>query len=80
MPPEHHFSISCDGSNQPVRIPREFERDGTEAIIRKDGNRLIVESLPRPNRLLAQLNSWEPMDEDFPELEDAPPEHEDIFG
>ena len=30
-----------NGRNQAIRIPREFELPGDEAILRKDGNRLI---------------------------------------
>ncbi len=34
-----------------------------------DGNRLIVEPMPRPS-LLDLLATWEPLDEEFPEIED----------
>ena len=79
MLPERHVSIFRNGSNQAVRIPREFELEGTEAIMRKEGNRLIIEPLPKPDRLLTLLQSWEPMDEDFPAIEDPPVSHEDVF-
>ncbi len=66
-------------SNQAIRIPREFELEGTQAIIRKEGNRLIIEPVSKPNRLLALLDTWDAMDETLPEIEDAPVQHEDIF-
>ncbi len=31
-----------NGRNQAVRIPREFELAGEDAIMRKDGDRLIL--------------------------------------
>jgi len=31
-----------------VRIPREFELPGEDAIIRKEGDRLIIEPTPPP--------------------------------
>lgn len=43
-----------NGRNQAVRIPREFELPGENAIIRKEGNRLIIEPTP-PRSLLAAL-------------------------
>lgn len=67
---ERHVSLFRNGRNQAIRIPREFELEGTEAIIRKEGNRLIIESIPPKNRLLALLEAMEPLDEDFPEIED----------
>ena len=35
MNSERHVSLFRNGRNQAVRIPREFELEGTEAIIRK---------------------------------------------
>ena len=57
------------GRNQVVRIPREFELPGEDAIIRKEGQRLIIEAAP-PRSLLAVLARLEPLDEDFPPIED----------
>jgi antitoxin VapB len=43
MQSERHVRLFRNGRNQALRIPREFELDGDEAIIRKEGDRLIVE-------------------------------------
>lgn len=59
-----------NGRNQAIRIPREFEFEGDEVILRRDGDRLIVEPA-RKGRLLALLDSWEPMDEPFPDVDEA---------
>ena len=70
---ERHASLFRNGRNQAVRIPREFEMEGTEVLMRKEGDRLILEPI-RKNRLLDLLASWEPLDEGLPEVEDLPPQ------
>ena len=70
---ERHASLFRNGRNQAVRIPREFEMKGTEVLIRKEGERLILTPI-RKNRLLDLLASWEPLDEDLPDVEDPPPQ------
>jgi antitoxin VapB len=54
-----------NGRNQAVRIPREFELPGEDAIMRKEGKRLIIEPTS-PKSLLAVLATLAPLDEDFP--------------
>lgn len=61
-----------NGRNQALRIPRELELPGNEALLRKEGHRLIVEPVQKLS-LLALLASWEPLDEDFPEIDDLEP-------
>jgi antitoxin VapB len=69
--------LFTNGRNQAVRIPREFELPGNDAVIRKDGDRLIIEPSPRKS-LLRVLGALEPLDEDFPELADPPAEDVDL--
>jgi antitoxin VapB len=66
-----------NGRNQAVRIPREFELPGNEAIMRKEGPRLIIEPAPKKS-LLELLATLEPIDEEFPEIDDPPPEPVDL--
>jgi antitoxin VapB len=61
-----------NGRNQALRIPRDLELPGSEAVLRKEGNRLIVEPVDRPS-LLAVLSGWAPLDEEFPDLDDLEP-------
>ncbi len=77
MSTERHVRLFKNGCNQALRIPREFELPGNEAILRKEGDRLIVEPAQRRS-LLALLATWEPLEEDFPELQDWPPEPVDL--
>jgi antitoxin VapB len=69
---ERHVKLFKNGRNQAVRIPREFELPGEEAVMRKEGERLIIEPSP-PRSLLALLAKLEPLDEDFPSIEDLAP-------
>jgi antitoxin VapB len=64
--------------NQAIRIPVEFELPGDEAIISRDGDKLIIEPV-RKKGLLALLASWKPLDEDFPEIDDVPIKPEDVL-
>ena len=61
-----------NGRNQAVRIPVEFELPGDEAIMRRDGDRLVIEPM-RKRGLIALLDTMEPIDEDFPEIDDPVP-------
>ena len=70
---ERHASLFRNSRNQAVRIPREFELEGAEVLIRKEGNSLILTPI-RKNRLLDLLASWAPLDEGLPEVEDLPPQ------
>lgn len=79
MPQNHrHVRLFRNGRNQAVRIPVEFELPGSDAIMFRDGERLVIEPIRRKG-LTALLDSWEPMTEDFPEIEDRVPTPEDIF-
>lgn len=69
--PSRHVKLFTNGRNQAVRIPREFELPGTDAVIRKEGDRLILEPSPRRS-LLAVLETLEALHEDFPEMSDLP--------
>ncbi len=70
MQPERHVRLFKNGKNQAVRIPREFELPGNEAVIRKEGTRLILEPAT-PVSLFALLASWEPLEEDFPSVDEG---------
>jgi len=77
MGPERHVKVFKNGRNQAVRIPREFEFPGEDAIMRKEGDRLIIEPAP-PKSLLAVLATLAPLQEDFPPILDLPPDPVDL--
>jgi antitoxin VapB len=64
MPPDRHVRLFRNGRNQALRIPREFELAGDEAIIRRDGDRLIIEPVLKQG-LLAVLSTLKPLRDSF---------------
>jgi antitoxin VapB len=66
-----------NGRNQAVRIPREFELPGDDALMRKDGERLIIEPAP-PTSLLDVLATLKPIRDTFPTIEDPPPDEVEL--
>jgi antitoxin VapB len=77
-PAPRHVRLFRNNRNQAIRIPVEFELPGSEAIISRDGDRLIIEPV-RAKSLSALLDSWDPLDEAFPEIADPPPAAKDFF-
>lgn len=71
MQTEREVRLFRNGANQALRIPRGFELPGNRATIHKEGIRLIIEPVSKPS-LLSLLSTLQPLDEDFPELEDPP--------
>ena len=74
---ERRVKLFKNGRNQAVRIPREFELPGEDAIMRKEGARLILEPA-NPRSLRQLLKTRKPLDEDFPEIADPLPEPFDL--
>jgi antitoxin VapB len=69
---EGRVRLFRNGRNQAVRIPRDFELPGKDAVMRKEGDRLIVEPAA-PMSLLEVLAALTPLDEALPEIKDLPP-------
>ena len=69
MHQERRVKLFRNGRNQAVRIPREFELPGDEAILRVDADRLIIEAVKDGN-LLQSLRSMGPLEEPFPDIDD----------
>jgi len=51
--------------------------EGTEAIIHKEGDRLIIEPV-RKGKLLALLSTLEPLEEIFPDVDETMPPLDDV--
>lgn len=71
MQPERHVRLFRNGRNQALRIPRGFELDADEAILRKDGDCLIVEPVRRRPDLATLLAGWAPLDETLADLDEG---------
>lgn len=67
---ERRVRLFRNGRNQAIRIPREFEFKGKEAIIRKEGERLIIEASKQPD-LIEFLDGLKLMDEIIPDADEG---------
>ena len=77
MSEKRHVKLFRNGRNQAVRIPREFELPGEDAIMTQDGDRIVIELARKPT-LAEVLATLEPIDEEFPEIPELPIEPVDI--
>jgi antitoxin VapB len=64
--PERRVKLFRNGRNQAVRIPREFELPGKDAVMRKEGQ-LAIEPA-KPASLLALLATLAPLAEELPPI------------
>ena len=67
---QQHVRLFRNGRNQAVRIPKDFEMDCDEAIIHKEGNKLVLEPVKKDG-LLNILMSLEPIKETFPDVDES---------
>jgi len=77
MQTNRHVRLFRNGANQALRIPRDLELPGNEAVIRKEGDCLIVEAVKKRS-LLEILSTLVPLAEEFPEIEDPPVNNDDV--
>lgn len=74
---ERHISLFRNRYNQVIRIPRDFELEGTEVIVRKEDDKLIIK--PVKEKSLKELLPVLPaLDDDFPEIVDPVVEPDNI--
>jgi antitoxin VapB len=78
MGEQRHVRLFRNGRNQAVRIPVEFELPGDEAIMHRNGDKLVIEPV-RKRGLLALLESMKPLEEEFSEIDDPVPERERVL-
>ena len=69
---QRHVGLFRNGGNLAVGIPVEFELPGDEAVMHRDGDRLVIEPV-RQRGLVALLKTMKPLEEGFPEIDDPVP-------
>lgn len=69
MQRQRHVRLFRNGRSQAVRIPKDFELPGKEAVIIKENETLIIKPVNRPS-LLSLLKTLEPIDEAFPDTDE----------
>jgi antitoxin VapB len=70
--------------SQAVRIPVEFELPGDRVLIRREGEKLIIEPVKKPTNIIELLAVWrteEPLgsEDQFPDIDDMVVRPEEIF-
>jgi antitoxin VapB len=73
MQTNRHVRLFRNGANQAIRIPREFELPGNEALLHREGNRLIIEPIEK-DVLLTLIATWQDEPDGLPEVPDIPAE------
>ena len=72
-----HVRLFKNGANQAVRIPKEFELPGKDAVMWREGNRLIIEVPEKPARgtaaalllALEEIRQMGPCEDEFPDVD-----------
>ena len=59
------------GDVQYIEVPRGLELPGVAAKIERDGDRFIVTPLPEPKNFRELLAQMEPVDIDFPDVDEG---------
>jgi antitoxin VapB len=77
MSDSRHVRLFRNGRNQAVRIPVEFELPGNEALMHRDGDRLVIEPV-RKRGLAALLDTLQPIDDAFPDIDEGLPALRDV--
>ena len=69
-----------NGANQAVRIPKEFELPGKDAVMRREGSRLIIEPIAaKPAKgtaaalllALEEIRKLGPCEDEFPDVDEG---------
>ena len=70
--PARHVRLFRNGANQAVRIPKEFELPGKEAVMHREGDKLIIEAVRVKAATLAEaMRDWEDIEEPFPDVDEG---------
>jgi antitoxin VapB len=77
MGDERRVKVFRNGRNQAIRIPREFELPGKEAVLRKEGARLVIEPVKKKS-LLEVISRFKPIKEKLAKIDDPPPAPVDL--
>lgn len=72
---ERKIRVFRNGRSRAVRIPKEFDFEGDEVIVRKehDGSLTLTPVRRRmtPKELVEWLRAQPPVEEEFPEIDDS---------
>lgn len=67
-----HAKVFRNGRNRAIRIPVEFDFPGDDVTITKeDDGRIVIEPVRSKMNLSEWLDSLEPLDEEFPDVDEG---------
>ncbi|TYQ25652.1 antitoxin [Pseudanabaena sp. UWO310] len=70
MVTQYQVRLFHNGRNQTLNIPHALEMPSNDVVIRRDGERLIIEPFKKRS-LLELLATLEDIDEDFPNVDEG---------
>jgi antitoxin VapB len=70
MVTQYQVRLFHNGRNQTLNIPHAFEMPSNDVVIRRDGEKLIIEPFKKRS-LLELLATLKDIDEDFPNVDDG---------
>ncbi|AFZ02781.1 antitoxin [Calothrix sp. PCC 6303] len=70
MQNSQHVSLLTNGQDQVLTIPHELALSSTEVLLRKEGNRLIIEPIPSSS-LLSLLTTLPDITDNFPDIDEG---------
>ena len=65
--------LTRDEDGQVLHIPGELEFEGTEVILRREGDRLVIEPVKSLANFIEYLRSVGPINVDLDDIDDPPP-------
>jgi antitoxin VapB len=65
-----YVSLLTSGQDQVLTIPHELTLSSTEVLLRKEGNRLIIEPIPSSS-LLSLLTMLPEITDNFPDIDEG---------
>jgi antitoxin VapB len=74
MEQPYRVRITHDAEGQLLRLPKELEVAETELEVIRRGDELVLRPLKQRKTLAEVLAELEPIDEEFPEIDDPPPD------
>lgn len=67
---EYHVKLIQQGNIQTLPIPKELKITTSSVMIHQEDDKLIIEPL-RQKSLLKALSTLEPLEEDFPDIDEG---------
>ncbi|MCA6501560.1 MAG: antitoxin [Pseudanabaena sp.] len=67
---QYQVRLFHNGRNQTLNIPHAFEISSNDVVIRKEGEKLIIEPFKKKS-LLELLATLPDIDEDFPDIDEG---------